>query len=226
MKLFRINSVWTALRAIVAWPCLILGIYMACALIGSHIPANNSWTAADEGVDIFVETNGVHVSLIVPVGLPTENLSDLVRPDQLKDPGLYGTHIMVGWGHGRVYRNAETWADVKSGDIASAVVGSDDTILHVYHIANPTPQEYRKRLRVSKAQYRLIIGQIRASFRLDPDGKSVAHPAYGPDNLFYDSVGHYSALNTCNTWTGRILKNAGVRVGIWTPLPGGVMHWF
>ena len=37
---------------------------------------------------------------------------------------------------------------------------------------------------------------------------------------------HYNALNTCNTWTGSVLKKAGVRIGMWTPLPGGVMRWF
>ena len=199
---------------------------MASALVGSHIPANSGWKSAREGVDIFVESNGVHVSLIVPISVATEDLSDLVRPDQLNDPSVYGTHVMVGWGHGRVYRNAETWADVKSGDIASAVIGSDDTILHVYHFTSPVPQINRKRIRVSERQYRLIVSQIRAAFKLDADGRSTAHPAYGPDNLFYDSMGHYSALNTCNTWTGRVLRNAGVRVGIWTPMPGGVMRWF
>ena len=43
------------MRAFVAWPFLIVGFYMACAFIGSHIPANNGWIPAREGVDIFVE---------------------------------------------------------------------------------------------------------------------------------------------------------------------------
>lgn len=214
------------MRAIFAWPCLIVGIYMACALIGSHIPANNGWTPAREGVDIFVETNGVHVSLIVPITSAGEDLSDLIRPDQLDNPSLFGTHAMIGWGHGGVYRHAETWADVKSGDIASGVIGSDDTTLHVYHLINPQESKSRKKFRVSKIQYRVVIDQIRATFRLDANHKSTAYPAYGPDNIFYDSLGHYSALNTCNTWTGTVLKNAGVRVGMWTPMPGGVMRWF
>lgn len=226
MKLFRINSVWTAIRAMFGWPSLLVGIYMVSALAGSLVPANNDWKPDPGGVDIFVETNGIHVSLIVPVSSAGEDLSDLIRPDQLNDPSLFGTHVMVGWGHGRVYQNAETWADVKSGDILSAIIGSDDTVLHVYHVTNPIPHESRKRFRVSENQYRLIIRQIRGAFRRDIDGRSNAHRAYGPDNLFYDSMGHYSALNTCNTWTGRILKNAGVRIGFWTPMPGGVMRWF
>ncbi len=226
MKLFRINSLWTALRAIVAWSSLVVGVYFFAAFIGSHIPANNDWQQRKEGIDIFVETNGVHVSLIVPINEADEDLSDLIRPDQLSDPMLYGTHVMVGWGHGAVYRNAETWGDVKSGDIASAILGSDSTTLHIYHLINPAPLPHRKILRVSAAQYHSITAQIRGTFRLDAQGRSVAYPAYGSDNLFYDSTGQYSAFNTCNTWTGAVLEKAGVRIGIWTPMPGGVMRWF
>ena len=127
---------------------------MLAALVGSHIPANNSWRQPSEGIEIFLETNGVHVSLIVPMAAAGEDLSNLFRPDQLSDPMLYGTHVMVGWGHGSVYRNAKTWGDVKSGDIASAILGSDSTTLHIYHLINPAPLPHRKILRVSAAQRR------------------------------------------------------------------------
>jgi uncharacterized protein (TIGR02117 family) len=199
---------------------------MVAALIGSHIPANSKWQQPANGVDIFVETNGVHVSLIVPISAAGDDLSDLIRPDQLANPELYGTHVMVGWGHKRVYRNARTWADVKSRDIASAIIGSDDTTLHIYHMIDPRPLSYRRMLRVTPEQFHIIVTQIRNTFRLDAGGKSHAYPAYGPDNMFYDSVGHYSAFNTCNTWTGDVLLRAGVRMGIWTPMPGGIMRWF
>lgn len=226
LKLFRINSLWTALRAMAGWPLLVVGLYMAAALIGSHIPANNDWKQQTDGIDIFVESNGVHVSLIVPMAAAGEDLSDLIRPEHLQNPDLYGTHAMIGWGHGRVYRNARAWGDVRSGDIASAIVGSDFTTLHIYHLKDPQPLPHRKTLRVSDRQFRSIISQVRSTFRLNNRGESVAHPAYADDNLFYDSVGHYSAINTCNSWTGKVLRNAGVRIGVWTPLPGGVMRWF
>lgn len=199
---------------------------MLCALIGSHIPANTGWRPPAQGIDVFVETNGVHVSLIVPISAAGEDLSDLIRPDQLADPALYGTHVMIGWGHRAVYRNARTWSDVHSGDVMSAVIGSDQTTLHVYHLTNPKPLSYRKVFRVSPKQFGRIMAQIRATFRLGSTGESRAYTAYGPDNLFYDSVGHYDALTTCNSWTGKVLRDSGVRMGIWTPMPGGVMRWF
>ncbi len=222
MKLFRINSALSALRALVGWPLLVIGLYMAAALIGSHIPANAGWSEPDEGVDLFVETNGVHVSLIVPVSSEGETLSDLIRPEHLSDRALYGTHAMIGWGHAGVYRNAETWGQVRSGDVGSAIFGSDDVLLHVYHLTNPGAVPDRKKFRVTRAQYALIIADIRASFK---PGATV-HAAYGPDNLFYEAKGRYTAIHTCNEWTAGVLRRAGVRIGIWTPMPGGVMRWF
>ena len=225
LKLFRINSLWSAIRALLGWPFLVVGLYMLAALVGSFIPANAGWTKPRDGIPIFVETNGVHVSLILPMAAAGMDLSDLIRPEHLAKPDLYGTHAMIGWGHGAVYRNAQTWGDVRSGDIGSAIIGSNDTALHIYHRTNPQPSSIRKVFRVSEVQYRLIVTQVRASFKLY-GRRSKAEPAYGQDNLFYDSVGHYSAINTCNEWTGGVLRKAGVKVGIWTPMAGGVMRWF
>jgi hypothetical protein len=118
LKLFRINSIGTALRALTGWPLFLIGLYFAAALAGSFIPANSDWREPDRGIPIFVETNGVHVSLIVPMSAAGEDLSDLIRPEHLANTDLYGTHAMVGWGHKRVYRNAQSWSDVQSADIA------------------------------------------------------------------------------------------------------------
>ncbi|HMT41186.1 MAG TPA: DUF2459 domain-containing protein [Sphingorhabdus sp.] len=226
MKLFRINSVGTALRALISWPLLVIGLYFLAAFAGSSIPVNSDWREPDQGIPVFVETNGVHVSLIVPMSAAGEDFSDLIRPEHLSDSNIYGTHAMIGWGHGRVYRNARTWGDVKSGDIASAIIGSDETTLHIYHVIDPRPASHRKRFLVSQQAYKSIIASIRSTFRLTTGGRSKAYPAYGANNLFYDSKGHYSAYTTCNEWTGAVLRKAGIRMGIWTPMPGGVMRWF
>jgi hypothetical protein len=41
--------------------------------------------------------------------------------------------------------------------------------------------------------------------------------------MFYEAVGPYNAFMTCNEWTGRALRHAGVRTGLWTPLSQSIM---
>jgi len=226
MKLFRIDSALTAFRAISGWLFLLLACYFLAALVGSMVPTNSNWQEPEDGVEIFVETNGVHVSIVVPMQAAGEDLSDLIRPQDLSNPMLYGTHAMIGWGHEGVYRNAKTWSDVQSGDVTSAAIGSRDTVLHIYHRINPSPNRIRHAFRVTPGQYHEIIAKIRGTFKLSKAGKPVHFAGYADDNLFYAAKGRYSAFNTCNEWTGEILRHAGVQVGRWTPMAGGVMRWF
>ena len=159
-------------------------------------------------------------------GKPVKKLTEGLTKSGGRNNHGRTTARYIGGGHKRVYRNAQSWSDVQSADIASAIIGSKETTLHIYHLIDPRPAPHRKRFLVSQRQFQGIIASIRSTFRLTSDGRSTAHPAYAPDNLFYDSTGHYSAYTTCNEWTGEVLRKAGVRMGIWTPMPGGVMRWF
>lgn len=48
----------------------------------------------------------------------------------------------------------------------------------------------------------------------------IAGVRYGPNDLFYEANGWFNALAGCNVWTGRMLREAGITTGWWTPLPG------
>ena len=43
-------------------------------------------------------------------------------------------------------------------------------------------------------------------------------------NVFvYGHDGNHYAFYTCNSWTGRALREAGVETGLWTPLSQSIM---
>ena len=58
-----------------------------------------------------------------------------------------------------------------------------------------------------------------------PTAPRTLYPGYGPQDVFYDAPGRYTATNTCNQWTSDMLAAAGIRTGWWTPFAGGVMKW-
>jgi hypothetical protein len=45
-------------------------------------------------------------------------------------------------------------------------------------------------------------------------------------DVFYEGDGGYNAFYTCNEWAGAALREAGVRVGAWTPFSQSVMSRF
>lgn len=206
--------------------CVIVGTYLIAALLGSIFPANQNWKSPDDGIQIFVETNGFHTGIIMPIWSDVYDWGTLIRPEHMADPSKYGSHILVGWGHGGVYRNARHWKDLRIADALSAVIGSEDTLVHVYHLNYPQAYpHYRRGFKVSEEEYRKIISAILPRFVRDSSGQPQASPGYGDDDLFYRSRGRYSAFYTCNNWTSDVLRQAGIRTAIWSPFQGGVMRW-
>ena len=50
------------LLAIAAIPAL----YLLAALVGSLVPVNRGWSEPDEGITIYLASNGIHADLILP----------------------------------------------------------------------------------------------------------------------------------------------------------------
>ena len=131
-------------------------------------------------------------------------------------------HIAVGWGDRAFYVETPSWSDVNLATVGRAAIGSSRTVLHVEHVPAPPTGNAVRAIMLTPDQYRRLAAFVRAS--LGPGGKIAG--GYGPDDAFYDARGTYSAVTTCNEWTGAALRSAGVRVGAWTPFPVTVIGWF
>lgn len=217
-------------RQIVGWVgttaftlVILLVVYAAAGLIGGAIPANRGWVPPNRGIQIWVESNGVHTGLILPKVAAGVDWRDLARPEDLADPRYGGySYVGVGWGERTFYVETPTWADVRVSTIAAAAIGSDHTLMHVDHLPAPAPSRWVRAIVLRPDEYRRLASFVRTSFR---PGGTHQH-GYGRDDAFYDAQGYYSAITTCNAWTGAALRAAGARVGIWTPFPATVMAWF
>jgi len=194
---------------------MLLAAYPLAAWVGSSIPVNAPAPPAQDGVQLMVASNGVHTMLIVP----------LVNPDAdwrvdfpATDPRT--THLGIGWGDKQFFLETATWADVSWRTPIHVIAGGGESLLHVDNLVNPRAGPNTRPLIVSHAQYRSLIAAIRAERAPGP-----AIPGYGAGDTFYPARETYTPWRTCNTWMGRILRDAGVRMGAWTPLPGGVMRW-
>jgi len=206
--------------------CLVFLAYVLAGIGGSLIPSNANWQEPDTGITIYVHDNGVHTGLVLPRSNLIANWSDLVRPEHLIDPRYASDHLLFGWGDRTFYLETPTWGDLRPSTAFAALFGSEKSLVHVDHIATPQTADDLRAIRVTPDQYRQIASTIHAQFALDDAARSQPVTGYGRADVFYEAHGRYNALKTCNEWVGSILRDAGVRVGVWTPFNFGVMRWF
>ena len=197
--------------------------YATAGLTGGSIPANPGWRPPERGVRILVEDNGIHTGLVLPVRAAGIDWSQDFPADDIADPRYARFDwITVGWGDRAFYVETPTWADLNLATVLRAAIGSRRTVLHVEHVGEPPLAPDTREIVLTEEQYRRLADYVRAT--RGPGGKVAA--GYGVNDVFYDGRGHYSAIRTCNEWTGDALRTAGVRIGAWTPFPVDVMAWF
>jgi uncharacterized protein (TIGR02117 family) len=195
-------------------------LYLAAGAIGGAVPRNWDWREPDDGITVYIATNGVHTGIVLPTRAAGVDWSPLVRPEHIRDPRYAGYWLWFGWGERDFYVATPTWRELSPRTVAHALVGSDRTLMHVDHILEPWADA--RPVRLTPEQYRRLATGIRDSF--DPTDR---RPIRGYDvaDVFYPARGHYDAIRTCNWWTGRMLAQAGVRIGARTPFSATVMQW-
>ena len=99
-----------------------------------------------------------------------------------------------------------------------AISGMGDTALHITYVNEPSVGKSCRRLMLSAAQYDALVQHILAGGRRNDDGTFVRipHEGYNRYDVFYEGVGCYNPLFTCNTWANSALKTCGQRCCLWT----------
>ena len=202
-------------------------LYLLAALLLGAVPANVAFNeAGEEGVTIFVMSNGVHTWIVMPKVNQDMDWRLYAQPQHLRDPRWGNAdHVAIGYGNRDFYLNTPTWGDLTIRRAFAAFFGGGPTLLHVVHVNHPEPNPDMRPIRISHDQYRRLAGYIQNRFHLDDGGRPIPliGRGYGPDDIFYEANGGYSFILTCNEWTGRALRQAGVRTGLWTPLNQSIM---
>lgn len=215
------------LKAIVIFLLFIIaaaGIYLIMSQILMLVAANKDYRPPDEGIEIFIVSNGVHAEFAIPV--PSE-LIDWKAMFPTKEFQSNYSYIVFGLGDKGFYMNVPTWDDLTFGVAIKAMLIPTSTVMHVdYFIRKPLVGNYSKRLLLTDDQYQTLVTYIRNSFTLDEKGNCIIIPNsgyYKTDN-FYEAKGSYHSFNTCNNWTNTGLKKMGIKTAAWAPFQGGVLY--
>ena len=193
-------------------PAIYLGIAFGLALVTPRLALPSG-----QGIAIYACDNGVHTDLVLPIAGGNIDWRDLL-PGPFPRSFSQDTYLSFGWGSRDFYINTPTWADVRVGTAIKALLW-DETVVHVEYRAKPGPAETCGTWMVGTRDYLGIVDHVLSSVRGAHriPGPAPVAPGYGPNDVFYAANGQYTAIDTCNQWTGQALRAGGAPVAPWTP---------
>jgi uncharacterized protein (TIGR02117 family) len=122
-------------------------------------------------------------------------------------------YLEVGWGDMDYYQTP----NAHMGHILMAALLPTSSVLHIVGFNGPVqayfPHSEIIEIELSSAGFEKLSGTIVASFARDKAGniRPLGHGLYG-NSRFFRSRETYHLFNTCNVWTARMLRSAGLPI--------------
>lgn len=197
-----------------------LALAFAALLLVGHIPVNNNFKPASEGIKLHIVSSAVHADILVPKTTSVVDWVSKFPPALFSGDVTAATHVAFGWGDRGFFLETETWDDLTPSVAATALLMPSSSCAHIT-FTRPEYFPNAVSVTVSEDQYRQLVEFFEQTLQTDQVGDYIPIPnrAYSSQDAFFESNGKYHALNTCNSWVGRGLRAAGVRVPWLSPLP-------
>jgi len=188
-------------------------LYFSIAYLLTFFPTKSSSTKEPKSKTIYLLYSQIHSDIVFKI--QDLNLTYLKEFNSKKRG-----YIAFGWGDKETYLNTPTWDDLKISTALKALFINTPSIMHVQYYKNIHIYQDVKMIQLTKEQFKEVKNNIYASFK----SPKKIYRGYGEDDYFYSSKRYYNLFNTCNSWTGEILREANVSMSIWTPLSQNIIN--
>lgn len=165
-----------------------------------YLPKNKS-----EETYIYVVSHGWHTGVVIL----NENLGDDLK--FLNDHFGISPYYEIGWGDKGFYEAEEITFKLT----LQALFIPTPSVLHIVAVPSD-PEKYFSgseviKIPISKEAHAILNQNIYKTFEREPSGDFIKtkRGLYGK-SFFFVAKGSYYITNTCNTWTARILEEAGL----------------
>lgn len=191
--------------------------YMVIALILTAITVNTDVTGPATDKTVYLNTNGVHLEVIIPV----KDMATNLREDLSINNANY---IAFGWGEENFYVNTPTWADLTFKNAFRSLFLKNSTLMHLTRYDRERPGWTVVKL--SANQLQTLNAYILNTFKTEANHSKIILEGmgYGYNDDFYKANGRYSCFKTCNSWVNSAFKQSGLRSCYWTPFDFGLLN--
>ena len=207
--------------------CIIVFVvlYFAVAFCFSRITVPAEKTDNPKEIAIYIQTNGDHTDIVVPVLNEQIDWSKEIKYANTISKDTVYQYLGIGWGDKGFYIDTPTWSQLKLSVAFKAAFWLGTAVIHATYYKNITENEDCRKIIISQEQYTRLINFITKWFQKDTDGhfidiKTTAN--YGNTDAFYEAKGRYNLFFTCNTWANDALKACGQKSCVWTIFDTGI----
>ena len=185
---------------------IIVPLLTACSS-KPNVVKHTEMPAAAGQEEIYIVNHGWHTGIVVPAKR-IQNQLPLLRERFGEIP-----YIEFGWGDNDYYQAKE----ITTGLTLNAILWPTDSVIHAVAVPEKADKFFAtsivEPLCLSGREYSSLLRFISESFYKDEHGEIVGLTGgiYG-NSQFYKGVGDFYFMNTCNKWTAKGLKSAGMDI--------------
>lgn len=190
-------------------------LLIAALFLGAMPFSAGGWghEASGKTIRIYVLSNGFHSDIALPrLEGATMQMLALNEGDYPVDTDDV-RYWAVGWGSKTAFTSLLAVSDLTIG-IAAKALAFDEAVIHVTPLGELTAGPRVFGFDLSSAEYDKLISILSQWFV----SRAPQDVTQGFGDRFYTAKGKFSPWMTCNSWTGRRLRQIGIGVGSWTPL--------
>lgn len=202
-------------------------VYVLIVFIASHIPVNSS-PEKSEDVTIYINSNGVHTDILVPIKNEVKDWTKTILYIQTKSKDSLMNYVAFGWGDKGFYLDTPKWSDLKASTAAKAAFYLGTSAMHTKFYNKVKEDAECVKVTISKKDYQDMVKYIEDSFQLGDKNNVqwITNQSYGQYDAFYEGKGKYSLFYTCNTWANNCLKAGHQRAALWTVYDKGIFYHY
>ena len=185
---------------------VILSLLTACSS-KPYVVKHTEMPAAVGQEKIYIVSHGWHTGFVVPAKRIQNQLPKLRK--------RFGDipYIEFGWGDKDFYQTKE----ITTGLTLNAILWPTESVIHAVAVPGKVDKYFANSiveiLCLSGKEYSSLLRFISESFYKDEHGEilELKSGIYG-NSQFYKGVGNFYFMNTCNKWTAKGLKSAGMDI--------------
>ena len=207
-------------KIILKWLLYILVIpivYLVVSLVLTEITIDRKATSTISNNTVFLNTNGVHLNIVLPRKDINYNLLKDLLYSQTEN------YISFGWGDENFYINTPTWNDLTFTNAFQAMFLKSSTLMHVTRYEQK--QNDWVKIEINKSELQKLNEYILDTFKKDEKGNKIILKSKGYSRVddFYKAKGSYSCFKTCNSWINSAFKESELKSCYWTPFDFGLI---